>query len=797
MMKKLFILLAFLAPLAAFADTTINGPVTFSGFDVRGSKVTADFTPSGGTVASTVPALAGRVLTPYDFGAVGDTQRKSCTVTTASASPTVTITSCAFTAADIGKLIVIFDAGSTATTPLASTINNVSGTTLTLADNAGQAITTTAKYVTWGHDDSAAINAAIAATAMSAVNQDGTGWVAGNVATCVWLPPAPGGFWGVASQIELNPSGKASCLRGTGRAQSQIVALATLAQVLHTGTTFVRGGTFKDFTADGNKIATSVLNMASCEEAVFDDVSFNTGKTGGQNINLGDGSSAGNTCRFINDHAYNAAFLYSGLSELPSYGALINQTDSQWTNFEVDGASVAKMQVAATAFNTEIVKPHLYGSTYGTSGITVLASAQIIAPVLDHVGTYAIDINASEVQVIGGYTEIIQNAATAIGVHVGSASFGVIINGFRASGITTAANKVVVDAGATGIETYGNLFAVDVNPLPIHPLTDPTSLFTGTLAGNAATGAALGSTGFGYRALANSNAVGGAAFGTSACEFATGANDTCFGPFAGRYISTGLSETFFGDATGEGIVGAPLTGNGNSGFGRAALTLIQGTASFNTAFGVNAGAKITTGARNLVLGPNVASTTLANGTDNVLIGTTTDIDTDIAGRAGTIQVGSGSTAIWSVTGTTTPTTAIETFHGNILLPEVTTGTNADFVCMSSGNKLTLQTSACTISSMRFKNLLGDYRAGGALATVAGLKPIVFRMKPQEQPNRDPNFDKPQIGLSAENVAAIEPRCAIYENDGKTPKSYRQECLIAVLIAGMQAQQREIAALRAR
>jgi hypothetical protein len=71
------------------------------------------------------------------------------------------------------------------------------------------------------------------------------------------------------------------------------------------------------------------------------------------------------------------------------------------------------------------------------------------------------------------------------------------------------------------------------------------------------------------------------------------------------------------------------------------------------------------------------------------------------------------------------------------------------------------------------------------------------MKPLAIPSPDHNYGGVQIGLSAENVAAIEPRCAIYENDGKTPKSYRQECLIAVLVAGMQVQQREIEALKAR
>jgi hypothetical protein len=156
-----------------------------------------------------------------------------------------------------------------------------------------------------------------------------------------------------------------------------------------------------------------------------------------------------------------------------------------------------------------------------------------------------------------------------------------------------------------------------------------------------------------------------------------------------------------------------------------------------------------------------------------------------------IQLGDGTHRISTIFGNNL------TSNGTITFAGVTTGTNADFVCMAAGGVLTLQTTACTISSMRFKNLIGDYKLGGALDTVAKLEPIVFTMKPMEEPNRDPNYDRPQIGLSAENVAAIEPRCAIYEDDMKTPKSYRQECLIAVLVAAVQAQQREIEALKAR
>jgi uncharacterized protein YceK len=72
--------------------------------------------------------------------------------------------------------------------------------------------------------------------------------------------------------------------------------------------------------------------------------------------------------------------------------------------------------------------------------------------------------------------------------------------------------------------------------------------------------------------------------------------------------------------------------------------------------------------------------------------------------------------------------------------------------------------------------------GAALQKVAALTPITFRMKGI---NADWNYAQPQVGLAAEQVAEVVKECAIYEQDGVTPKSYRQECLIALTIKATQ------------
>ena len=108
--------------------------------------------------------------------------------------------------------------------------------------------------------------------------------------------------------------------------------------------------------------------------------------------------------------------------------------------------------------------------------------------------------------------------------------------------------------------------------------------------------------------------------------------------------------------------------------------------------------------------------------------------------------------------------------------------------------MTLQTSACTISQRHLKENFESVDTVTALDDLMALKPTQFNFKPTNPPNADPNATMPQYGFIAEDVAEVDPRLAIYENDMKTPKSYRQEALIALLVTGMQEQQEELRAL---
>ncbi len=149
----------------------------------------------------------------------------------------------------------------------------------------------------------------------------------------------------------------------------------------------------------------------------------------------------------------------------------------------------------------------------------------------------------------------------------------------------------------------------------------------------------------------------------------------------------------------------------------------------------------------------------------------------------------------ALTWTFPSTAAVTMASATVKLTGITTGTNADFLCLSAAGVVLLQTSACTISSMRFKEDIWPVGDHDALSIIDRLQPVAFNMRAGERPNPDPNFAKRQLGLTAENVAAVDPRMAIYEDDEVTPKSYRQEAVIAALVGAVRELKVEFEAYR--
>lgn len=171
----------------------------------------------------------------------------------------------------------------------------------------------------------------------------------------------------------------------------------------------------------------------------------------------------------------------------------------------------------------------------------------------------------------------------------------------------------------------------------------------------------------------------------------------------------------------------------------------------------------------------------ATGGTVALVATDSGSNTNLTFNAkgsGTMGIGTTSTGTVTIAATATPTTIPST---TITIAGVTTGTNADTLCLSAGGVILLQAAACTISSARFKKNIAPL-GSSALGIIERLQPVTFNMKGE---NRDPNYARLQIGLIAEDVEAVDERLAIYEDDLITPKSYRQESVIALLVGSVK------------
>lgn len=167
---------------------------------------------------------------------------------------------------------------------------------------------------------------------------------------------------------------------------------------------------------------------------------------------------------------------------------------------------------------------------------------------------------------------------------------------------------------------------------------------------------------------------------------------------------------------------------------------------------------------------------------------------------GTITNFAGSDIAIIITNSSPPQIAIGTSStgaGRITLGGITTGTNADFLCLAADLSVLLQTTPCTISQRKLKENFEIVQGDTAMKDILALNPQQFNFKPTKPANKDPNATATQFGFIAEEVAAVDPRLAVYEDDMKTPKSYRQDSMISILVKGMQTQQHEIDDLRAQ
>lgn len=654
---------------AGQVTSPVNAPTSIAPGHVYGAGSSAQQAIDGGVSTNSI----------VDYGAVAGAQ-KICTVTTNSASTTLTVSGCGFTSAVChsgagctgtgDNLITIDGAGSTSTTTYYGTVTGFTGSTqVTLGAMPGQTLAAQAKSVSWGPDNAGAI----LATDNAAVASGGFGRIY-----------VPAGVWLTSGPMTLNPSVKQTMIYGAGIDKSVIVAGAAMSSVLFEGTSFVRGGEVADMTFDGNRLTTNVAFLSCAQRNLIHNVNFYNAAPLGTNIVLGDGVTAGcNSSSLLDVNARNDSSRYSGGSDLPNGLVLINESDSWWTNFFGSNASQTGVTVASSATNTHLTAPHVFGSAAGYNPATayqVNASAFLEQVNVDGVKTTGVDINSSNVTLTDGTLILPENASTVVGVQIEASSNNVTVKGWNASdALNVAANRLVINSPiAANVFAYGNPGANDYNPLPVYPLNDTTSLKIGV--------GALAS------ATSTSNTV---AVGRNGCfTIITAASDTCIGASAGFHALAG--NNFFGGA----FSGFNVTsGNAETITGVGAA---QSGASFITGndislYGNNTGKLLAGASANLsFFGSKVGSVNCLTPSNVLLIGTSGSTDCASNGEANAIHVGAGSTDILTVTGTNVPGTSFSAFAGTLgslvttvsALPSCVTGIKGARAAVTDANSPT-------------------------------------------------------------------------------------------------------------
>lgn len=372
------------------------------------------------------------------------------------------------------------------------------------------------------------------------------------------------------------------------------------------------------------------------------------------------------------------------------------------------------------------------------------------------------------------------------------------------SAIKTFINKPAGSSGQVQFNSGGTTFGADAGL--VYTSQGQLAIVNGTanttpltISGGSATGSSIPKLGVNISNTINSSAVGDGIdlfANTTATQNPVGSLlvDLQVGSASKFTVDTAGNESLAGSLTTQG-----LASFGNMTFSTNTAGLVwTGRGAITSEFSQNINLGGSDSASPSAQFLTVGSVAAGNGNVAGVNWTITGSRSNGSGASGDIIFQTGGTGAGS--GSENAAVTAITFKGvnqNIVLGAgVATGTNADFLCLAAGGIVTLQTSACTISSARFKQNIEPLR-DDALAELGKIDVISFNMKPQAEPNRDNNFLRTQIGVTAENVAAVDKRLAIYEQDGVTPKSYRQESMIALELAAIKQLASRMKTLEAR
>ncbi|MFN0279685.1 MAG: tail fiber domain-containing protein [Pyrinomonadaceae bacterium] len=403
----------------------------------------------------------------------------------------------------------------------------------------------------------------------------------------------------------------------------------------------------------------------------------------------------------------------------------------------------------------------------------------------------------------------------------GFANFGIVGNGTVAGTLT--GNTV------NAVNQY------NLNNSRILSNAGTNNLFVGNLVGQLNTGSF--NSFFGRSAGQNNGSGGGNSFfgESSGLSNTTGNSNSFFGRESGESNTTGGDNSFFGVASGAGNTTGTsnsffgrnagldnTTGSENSFFGReAGASNTEGlqnaffgrsagtantTGAFNSLFGYRAGTSNTTGSSNSFFGLNAGLDTTSGGS-NAFVGrsagennTTGGFNSFFGRRAGDANItGSNNTMIGN---DANPAASNLTFATAIGAGTIAVASNAINIGRTSDTVITghlleigtfepggttnvcrnINTIATCSSSLRYKTNINGFGLG--INLINQLKPITFNWK---------NGGMHDLGLGAEDVAAIEPLLVTYNANGEV-EGVKYDRLSLAFVNAFKEQQVQIEAL---
>jgi hypothetical protein len=238
--------------------------------------------------------------------------------------------------------------------------------------------------------------------------------------------------------------------------------------------------------------------------------------------------------------------------------------------------------------------------------------------------------------------------------------------------MTTASNNIAMGNNAMQAIVSGS-YNIGLGGGCLSLLTSGTqNVFIGGNNGTALT-TGSNSVGIGYNALnalaTASNAVAVGAFAGAA----TTVSGTYIGVFAGQRLTSGVSNVALGFSAMQGAVGS--TASSCVALGAGALNLVSSAAG-DIAAGLNAGAAVTSGSYNTLVGYQVGHTTLTTGGNNIWI-TAGNTAYDPGNNSNTLFIGANN--VGAITGTALSTTPLLTMPGGSLTLGVANTTGATLV----------------------------------------------------------------------------------------------------------------------